>query len=155
MKKKDSKLKPSKSERTLKNKSTKKSNHYVDGARFSKLIIEAYKTDEIGNELADCILKIATRLSFSPNFINYSYREEMIGDAIIKMLYAVKNKKFNSKIGSAFSYFTRIAFNAFCNRIKKEKREKEFILSLQDKSYDDLINSAKNEKINYEYQDYN
>lgn len=156
MKKKVSKPKPSKSAKSkkeiaasadsppevkpLKKAATKP--HYVDPVEFSRLIVESYGTDVVTDDLANCVLKIATRLAFAPNFINYSYRDEMVGDAIVKMLYAIKNKKFDPKLGNSFSYFTRIAFNAFCNRIKKEKKEKEFVLNLQDSVYDDMINSG-------------
>jgi DNA-directed RNA polymerase specialized sigma24 family protein len=137
MKKKVSQLKQS----PLK-KAKKVKPHYVDPEVFSNLIVKSYKDTIISDELAESVLKIATRLSYAPNFINYSYRDEMIGDAIVKMLYAIKNKKFDPKVGNAFSYFTRIAFNAFCNRIKKEKKEKEFILNLQDNVYDDIMGAG-------------
>lgn len=133
MKKKDSKQKP------LPLKKNKTKQNYVDPTVFKDLIVQSYKSNKICDGLADCVLKISTRLSFAPNFINYSYKDEMIGDAIVKMLQAIKNQKFDPEKGNAFSYFTRIAFNAFCNRIKKEKKEKEFILNLQDTIYDDMI----------------
>lgn len=143
MKKKDLKLQQKTLKKVEKEKKIKKTKkHYVDPEVFSSLIVKSYKNSVICDDLADSVLKIATRLSYAPNFINYSYRDEMIGDAIIKMLYAIKNKKFDPKIGNAFSYFTRIAFNAFCNRIKKEKKEKEFILNLQDNVYDDMIGAG-------------
>jgi len=52
----------------------------------------------------------------------YTYREEMVGDGIVRMFKALISKKYNREKGTnPFSYFTRIAFNAFRNRIKKEK----------------------------------
>jgi hypothetical protein len=129
-------------EKVVKEKKVKSKPHYVDPQVFSDLIVKSYKNSIITDDLADSVLKIATRLSYAPNFINYSYRDEMVGDAIVKMLYAIKNQKFDPEVGNAFSYFTRIAFNAFCNRIKKEKKEKEFILNLQDNVYDDMIGAG-------------
>jgi hypothetical protein len=123
-------------------KKRKVKEHYVDAKVFGALIVKSYETNVTCDELADCVLKISTRLSFAPNFINYSYKDEMVGDAIVKMLQAIKNKKFDPEKGNAFSYFTRIAFNAFCNRIKKEKKEKEFILNLQGTVYDDMMGSC-------------
>ena len=80
-------------------------------------------TDEIGEKLGESIYKIATGLSYAPNFINYSYRDDMIGDAIVKMFSALQMKKFDINSGNnPFSYFTTIAFHAFINRIKKENR---------------------------------
>jgi DNA-directed RNA polymerase specialized sigma24 family protein len=72
------------------------------------------------------VSKIAHKLSYAPNFINYTYREEMVGDGIIRMFKALTTKKYDRVKGTnPFSYFTRIAFNAFRNRIKKEKHLRE------------------------------
>ena len=90
-------------------------------------------------ELGDAIYNIANRLGFAPNFINYTYKEEMIGDAIVKMLYALNNKKFSAEKGNAFPYFTTIAYNAFINRIKKEKKSREALVNYQNDMYDNLI----------------
>ena len=71
-----------------------------------------------------------------------SYKEEMIGDAMIKMLIAVKNKKYDPKRGSAFSYFNMIAYHSFQNRIKKENKEKEFIYNVQEETLSELENGG-------------
>lgn len=113
--------------------------NYVDNSLFTDLIYQFYKSGEISNELGEMIYKIATRLAYSPNFINYSYREEMIGDAIVKMINALRNKKFKKTKGHAFSYFTKIAFNAFRNRIKKEKRTHEAQQHYQEETYEHLV----------------
>jgi len=107
-----------------KNKKPKvdKTKFYVDPKEFDFKIMDYYKTGVLSNELAEMVSKIAHKLSYAPNFINYSYREEMVGDGIIRMFKALMSKKYNhSKGTNPFSYFTRIAFNAFRNRIKKEK----------------------------------
>ena len=84
------------------------------------------------------VAKIARRLAYAPNFINYSFREEFIGDAIIKMMQALKNKKFDPEKGNPFSYFTKIAFNAFRNRIKKEKRTHDALQTYQENVFNTL-----------------
>lgn len=122
-------------------KSTKnKKKYYVDPKEFEKHILKFYKNGKISTELGQSIYDIANRLGYAPNFINYTYKEEMVGDAILKMLHALRNKKFNPKRGNPFSYFTKIAFNAFCNRIKKEKRERDAIQRHQEEVYDSLVN---------------
>jgi hypothetical protein len=99
-----------------------KTKFYVDPKEFDQQIIAYYNSGILNNELAEMVSKIAHKLSYAPNFINYSYREEMVGDGIIRMFKALMSKKYNhSKGNNPFSYFTRIAFNAFRNRIKKEK----------------------------------
>ena len=96
-------------------------------------------TDEIGNKLGESIFKIATGLSYAPNFINYSYKDDMIGDAIVKMFSALQSKKFNLDTGNnPFSYFTTIAFHAFINRIKKEKKQRQVVSDYQEMVYEEL-----------------
>lgn len=103
-------------------KKADKTKFYVDPKEFDQQIIAYYNSGILNNELAEMVSKIAHKLSYAPNFINYSYREEMVGDGIIRMFKALMSKKYNhSKGNNPFSYFTRIAFNAFRNRIKKEK----------------------------------
>ena len=103
-------------------KSSDKTKFYVEPKMFDEEIIKFYDSGVISNELAEMISKISHKLSYAPNFINYSYREEMVGDGIIRMMKAIIAKKYNRDKGTnPFSYFTRIAFNAFRNRIKKEK----------------------------------
>ena len=67
----------------------------------------------------------------------------MVGDAIYKMLLAVKNKKFDiTSEYNPFSYFTTIAFHAFINRIKKEKKQREIVSEYQDVIYDELTSNG-------------
>ena len=116
----------------------KKSAHYVNAKDFQHAIEEYYKqdTDEMSHYLGETIYKISTGLSFAPNFINYTYKEDMIGDAILKMLAALRERKFKVGLGyNPFSYFTTIAYHAFVNRIKKEKKYRETIDSYQQEMY--------------------
>jgi hypothetical protein len=125
-----------------KKRGRKKKENYVDPKIFSDQIVQFYEDEILSEELGKAISDIATRLGFAPNFINYTYKEEMIGDATEKMFKALWNKKFTPERGNAFSYYTKIAFNAFCNRIKKEKRSREAILGYQSEVYETLIHSG-------------
>lgn len=105
--------------------------HYVDNEKFLKamdeykqLLNEAEESGEekpvVPNYIGECIMKIATKLSYSPNFINYSYREDMVLDGIENCIRYIHN--FDSeKSKNPFSYFTQIIYYAFLRRIKKEK----------------------------------
>lgn len=125
-------------------KRSKKNNaHYVNSKEFTQDIRDYYGSgsDEIGEKLGQSIFKIATGLSFAPNFINYSYKDEMVGDAIVKMFSALKLKKFDIDSGNnPFSYFTTIAFHAFINRIKKEKKQRQVISDYQEMVYEEMAN---------------
>ena len=136
--------KKSPKEKTVPKKRTKskeKKPHYVNAKEFTADIVEYYNsgTDDIGEKLGQSIYKIATGLSYAPNFINYSYKDDMIGDAIVKMFSALQLKKFNIDSGNnPFSYFTTIAFHAFINRIKKEKKQRQVISDYQEMVYEEL-----------------
>lgn len=109
-----------------------KKKHYVDNKKFLADMIEfrdsVIKAQENGEkrpsvpvDVAKCILEIATHLSYRPNFINYTYRDEMVADAIENCLLYIDN--FNpEKSKNPFSYFTTIAYYAFLRRIAKEKK---------------------------------
>ena len=107
--------------------------HYVNNADFLKAISE-YKDKVnhakennlpkpiVSNYIGECILKIATHLSYKPNFINYSYREDMILDGIENCIQYIDN--FDpSKSKNPFAYFTQIIYYAFLRRIAKEKKQ--------------------------------
>lgn len=99
-----------------------KEKFYVDPKQFDDEIVKYYGNGIISNELAEMLNKISSKLSYSSNFAGYTYREEMVGDGIVRMFKALISKKYDREKGTnPFSYFTRIAFNAFRNRIKKEK----------------------------------
>ena len=106
----------------------KKGIHYVDNKKFLQAMIE-WKAGCVGddqppvtNYIGECFLKIATHLSYRPNFINYTYREEMISDGIENCLQYLSN--FNpEKSKNPFAYFTQIIYYAFIRRITKEKKQ--------------------------------
>ena len=107
--------------------------HYVDNKMFLEAMKEwneqCVKAEEegkpkppISNYIGECFLKIATHLSYRPNFINYTYRDEMISDGIENCLQYVHN--FNpEKSNNPFAYFTQIIYYAFIRRIQKEKKQ--------------------------------
>jgi hypothetical protein len=133
--------------------------NYVDPIEMEQLIIKYYETGVLKDDLADMVQKIATRLGYAQNFINYSYKGEMIGDAIIKMITALTRKRFKCNSGyNPFSYFTKVAYRAFQNRIKKEKKEHDTIHRYQNEVYSLLTESGqlpfqKNSKFDTEYDD--
>ena len=68
----------------------------------------------------------------------------MVGDAIVKMFSALQSKKFDITTGNnPFSYFTTIAFHAFINRIKKEKKQRQVISDYQEMVYEELASQYK------------
>ena len=111
----------------------KKSVHYVDNKKFLQAMTEwkencamAEEADDhkppLTNYIGESFLKNATHLSYRPNFINYSYRDEMISDGIQNCLQYAHN--FDpEKSKNPFAYFTQIIYYAFIRRIAVEKKQ--------------------------------
>ena len=87
----------------------------------------------VSNYVGDCFLKIATHLSYKPNFVNYPFREDMICDGIENCLQYIDN--FDpEKSKNPFAYFTQIIHYAFLRRIQKEKKQLEIKQKILDHS---------------------
>ena len=119
--------------------------HYVDNKKFHQSMIDwkalCKDAEETGDEkpqvtnyIGSCFLKIANGLSYRPNFINYTYRQEMISDGIENCLQYIHN--FDpEKSKNPFAYFTQIIYYAFIRRIQKEKKQshvKHMMIQKQD-----------------------
>ena len=110
-----------------------KKNHYINNADFLAALIAYQKScddakkegkndPQIPNYIGECFLKIAEHLSRKPNFISYSFREEMICDGIENCIMYFRN--FDpTKSNNPFAYFTQIIYYAFLRRIQKEKKQ--------------------------------
>ena len=126
------------------NMSKKENVHYVNNADFSNAVVEYVqsaneaKADNktvpiIPNYIAECFLRISEGLSHKSNFIRYTYREEMVMDAVENCLKAIHNYDLSTATRTgrpnAFAYFTQIAWYAFLRRIAKEKKQQDIKLS--------------------------
>jgi hypothetical protein len=110
-----------------------KQKHYINNADFLQALID-YKAAQkdakknklppppIPNYIGECFMKIAEGLSHKPNFINYTYRDEMMSDGIENCLMYFDNFDPN-KSKNPFAYFTQIIYYAFLRRIGKEKKQ--------------------------------
>jgi hypothetical protein len=133
----------------------KKSVHYVNNADFSQAVVdyvtlvnEAKEKNKIPpiipDYIAQCFLRIAEGLSHKHNFIRYTYREEMVMDAVENCLKAIYNYNLEhaTRTGkpNAFAYFTQITWYAFLRRIAKEKKQQDVKLKfLSRASIEDLV----------------
>ena len=127
----------------------KKSIHYVNNSDFSTAVVsyvekveEARKKKteipKVPDYIATCFLRIAEGLSHKANFIRYTYREEMVMDAVENCLKAIGNYNLEAATRTgkpnAFAYFTQITWYAFLRRITKEKKQQEIKLKYLTKS---------------------
>ena len=132
--------------------------HYVNNKEFSLAVVDycnrlqkaqkqkSKKIPVIDDYIAECFLKIAEGLSHKSNFIRYTYREEMVMDAVENCLKAIKNYDIETatRTGTpnAFAYFTQIAWYAFLRRIDKEKKQQDIKLKyMANIDYEDLVDN--------------
>ena len=114
--------------------------HYVNNKEFSQAVMDyaisvrsAKDVDgvppKVTNYIATCFMKISEGLSHRPNFVRYTYREEMVMDAVENCLRAIGNYNIETATRTgrpnAFSYFTQICYFAFIRRITKEKKQQD------------------------------
>jgi hypothetical protein len=123
--------------------SKRESIHYVNNADFSQAVVDYVKLVNEAKEnnttiptvpdyIAQCFLRIAEGLSHKSNFIRYTYREEMVMDAVENCLKAIDNYNIETATRTgkpnAFAYFTQISWYAFLRRIGKEKKQQDIKL---------------------------
>jgi len=126
-----------------------KKEHYVNNKEFlaamveyRKSVLEAkekgVKKPPVTDYIGECFLKIANHLSYRPNFINYTFRDDMISDGIENCLQYLDN--FNPETSNnPFAYFTQIIYYAFIRRIQKEKKQMTIKQRMiQEANYDDM-----------------
>jgi hypothetical protein len=117
----------------------RKSIHYVNNADFSQAVVDYVRSvneakekkynriPKVPDYVAQCFLRIAEGLSHKVNFIGYTYREEMVMDAVENCLKAISNYDIEAATRTgkpnAFAYFTQITWYAFLRRIAKEKKQ--------------------------------
>ena len=139
--------------------------HYVDNQRFLLEITEYQNERKEAKEngiesppcpdyIGECFLKIAQRLSFRPNFINYAFREDMISDGIENCVQYIHN--FDpEKSKNPFAYFTQIIHYAFLRRIQKEKKQLEIKTKIIEKTGFDEVMMVDDSLLSGSSSDYN
>jgi len=143
----------------------KRSEHYVNNKEFLAALIQYRELVEISsirgepkpkitNYLGECFLKIATHLSFKPNFVNYMFKDDMICDGIENCVQYIHN--FDpQKSSNPFAYFTQIIHYAFLRRIQREKRQLEIKNKIIERSGYSEVFTDDNTVDGGNYSDYN
>jgi hypothetical protein len=116
---------------------------YIDPIEMEQKIKEYYDSGNLSERLAEMIQLIAVRLGLARNFYSYSFKVEMQGDAIVKMMTALRRKRFKCGVGyNPFSYFTKVAYHAFQNCIKKNKKDFDTLKRYQEEIYENYVCSG-------------
>ena len=131
-----------------------KTEYYVNNKEFLAAIVDFREKVAFAQEnelprpllpryIAECFLKIATHLSYKPNFVNYMFREDMVCDGVEHCLQYVDN--FDpEKSKNPFAYFTQIIYYAFLRRIQKEKKQLEIRTKLIERcGYSEVLHSDR------------
>tara|TARA_Y100000389_G_scaffold201952_1_gene245958 strand:- start:7047 stop:7517 length:471 start_codon:yes stop_codon:yes gene_type:complete len=138
----------------------KKKEHYVNNKEFLAALINYRQDIEIAKikekprprvpeYIGECFLKIATHLSYRPNFVNYMFKDDMICDGIENCLQYIDN--FNpEKSQNPFAYFTQIIYFAFLRRIQREKKQLDIKTRILEKSGFDEVFSADSSAMGYD-----
>jgi len=135
--------------------------HYVNNADFSEAVVQyvisareakekKIKKPVIPDYIARCFLKISEGLSHKANFVRYTYREEMVMDAVENCLKAIENYNLETATRTgkpnAFAYFTQISWYAFLRRIQKEKKQQDIKMKyLSETGFEFLIQEELNQ----------
>ena len=143
----------------------KRSEHYVNNKEFLAALIAYRESREIAEAkglprpvipryIGECFLKIATHLSFKPNFVNYMFKDDMVSDGIENCVQYIHN--FNpEKSQNPFAYFTQIIHYAFLRRIQREKRQLDIKNKILEKSGYSEVFDDNNTLDGSNYSDYN
>jgi hypothetical protein len=139
---------------------SKKNPHYVNNKDFYDALVaykkkvdrakeKGEKKPRITNYLGDCFLKIATHLSYRPNFVNYMFREDMISDGVENCVQYID--RFDVNRTNPFAYFTQIVYYAFLRRIQREKRQMEIKEKIIERSGFEEVFSSDESGFNSDY----
>ena len=135
-------------------KNKEKKPHYVNNRDFSTAVVEHVSRTNMAKEnneelpriseyIGECFMKIAEGLSHKPNFIRYTYRDEMVMDAVENCIKAIGNYNIEAATRTgkpnAFAYFTQISYFAFLRRIAKEKKQQDIKLKYIEQSGFDVF----------------
>jgi DNA-directed RNA polymerase specialized sigma subunit len=143
----------------------KKPEHYVNNKELLEALIvyrgklqdakeKGLPKPRISNYLGECFLKIATHLSYKPNFVNYMFRDDMISDGIENCIQYIHN--FDpEKSKNPFAYFTQIIHYAFLRRIQKEKKQLEIKTKIIERTGFDEVMMIDDSLLSGSSSDYN
>jgi hypothetical protein len=139
---------------TVKKVKPKDKPHYVNNAMFSQAVVDYVTTlnearescieqPKVTDYIAQCFLKICEGLSHKSNFVRYTYREEMVMDAVENCLKAIENYNLEAATRTgkpnAFAYFTQISWFAFLRRIEKEKKQQDIKMRYMEQAGVDMF----------------
>ena len=116
----------------------KRKEYYVNPSELAEEIkkFQSSDTEQMSDKLGNMLIKIATGYASRPNFNRYSYREDFVSDAILRMIQQIDKIDLNHPKCNPFSYLTMICYHVYITKITKEKKFTETKNDLKDKYFD-------------------
>ena len=105
-------------------KSTSTKGHYLTNAELLASIAEAKEQGKLTTRLAKNLHILAERYSYSHNWVNYSFREDMVAAAVMNL--CVNWHKFDPTMGdNPFAYYTQAVYRSFLQYLAEEKKQRD------------------------------
>lgn len=122
---------------------TKKSKDtfYIDPNKFRDAIVKFYATGDFSEELGEFVYLLCKRVGNNTSWINYTYNDELVQEAILKVSRVLIRKKYDPYRGNAFSYFSMVAINTIKNGIKQADKKETTLGMYQSQMYEELVHS--------------
>lgn len=132
----------SEKEKPIKRKTRKsKDAFYIDPDKFRDAIVEFYATGEFSEKLGEFVYLLCKRVGNNTSWINYTYNDELVQEAILKVSRVLIRKKYDPYRGNAFSYFSMVAINTIKNGIKQADKKETTLENYQSQMYEELVHS--------------
>jgi DNA-directed RNA polymerase specialized sigma24 family protein len=146
------KLPPQKRKRI---RTKKGSELYIDSKEMMQELINYNDTGVISEELGEMFLKLARRYTSKPNFVGYSYRDEMISESVHRMVSQIDKFDVTHPSRNPFAYFTQICYHQVLTMINKEKRQSEIKDNIRTKIWDEVCHDEQIVNQHYDREDDN
>ena len=123
--------------------------NYISNKEFTKGIVEYNNICKeledqgrdipmIPNDIAKQFIALANKLGSRYNFSGYTFRDEMVSNAILAC--CAKIRKFDSQYSNGFAYFTSVCWRAMVDVINLEEKMSYIkAKAFQEVSYDDTL----------------
>lgn len=129
-------------EKVIKKRTRKsKDAFYIDPIEFRDAIIEFYDTGDFSERLGEFVFLLCKRVGNNTSWINYTYNDELVQEAILKVSRVLIRKKYDPYKGNAFSYFSMVAINTIKNGIKQADKKETTLECYQSQMYEELVHS--------------
>ena len=96
--------------------------NYVDNAKLLEEVKRYVDTGCKSEALGEMLLLIATRYAEKGSFAGYSWKDDMICEAVLTCIKYMHNFDVDKEGANPFAYFSKVIHNAFLNFIAKQKK---------------------------------